>query len=822
MLPEINALLVSNILGLFVCLVLFAFSLAGVGGVKMARAALISAWAVAVFGVCSSLNNAPWNHLLTTAGVVGVPVGLILIVVDHYVARHIRKRDTAILQAAKFLDAKVLRARASFETLTSEEMSLLHSIVLLGRSPGGPNVGQLRLCESVEQKTGFITRTHVGHYELNQEIKDALLVLLDGHELPKSPNLIAAADTPQLEIAFADRPPFVTEDTGRSGNLYKKRRVSVTSSLGGKVSLKVPQLNIGRASYPNVRLRSIEGQPEELEANEPGYWEVVQMNLAEASLKLLHIGKDEYKLGMASRFELVAKCAGVSKRTWCMARIDGQELLFQLSDNLDELPLPEVYMPLAKVPEAQKLTGRIVTLNIETCAHSDDEMDDLDCYLTFFLSVTNESDMPTIVNGFKLKLLWAGKDYDAVRESGPLDSYFSQRIERRHGDGKSSHEEEWKALTDFPANSEITNTNSVEGWLRFCVGRFPVEAMLSDQFFHKDVRMKLHALDRKRDRHTLYDGPVDFSLFGHCVVAARKKVVANVSSITSALENGSTYSVFLQVDPEIHASEVTPLQIQSRVSLLAWPSEDEYPKINHYMMTANIRFRFDNKGDKPGRVNDLNAALVIGGLVQPLSIIARSESGPKVNLVGLQLEPRKWTNYYWLECQQVLHPDMRSGLGDDAYLRLTLEALNQPAYCVELSVDWSRAEGLEQLRTIRMKQEGTCSPLLPTSLESNAPQTALQVVKRLVAFRDEGKQLQRSLSIERVLVPYADSFQEWRTKVQSYLDETSGGFARRFKSKAPEYPYPGKSSAETRELSDNIYACVLRLEEFIRERGDGT
>jgi len=55
-----------------------------------------------------------------------------------------------------------------------------------------------------------------------------------------------------LEISFHDRSPFVSDGKGNSGILYKQRRVSVTTLVQSKVSLKVPELSIGSTNYPNV------------------------------------------------------------------------------------------------------------------------------------------------------------------------------------------------------------------------------------------------------------------------------------------------------------------------------------------------------------------------------------------------------------------------------------------------------------------------------------------------------------------------------------------------------------------------------------------
>lgn len=93
----------------------------------------------------------------------------------------------------------------------------------------------------------------------------------------------------------------------------------------------------------------------------------------------------------------------------------------------------------------------------------------------------------------------------------------------------------------------------------------------------------------------------------------------------------------------------------------------------------------------------------------------------------------------------------------------------------------------------------------------------LQLIKTLGIFRDEGNDLLQRLSIHRVLVPYEQDFERWRKKVQDYLEQTSQGYAVRFRSKNIEYQCPLKASQRTRPLIDMAYTCVMRLEEFIRE-----
>jgi hypothetical protein len=85
---EINVFLGGAILALFITLVTSALQIAGVISVNVARILLVTAWAVAVLGVCSSMQNAPAKHLAIAALITGAPVGLALISLERWITKH--------------------------------------------------------------------------------------------------------------------------------------------------------------------------------------------------------------------------------------------------------------------------------------------------------------------------------------------------------------------------------------------------------------------------------------------------------------------------------------------------------------------------------------------------------------------------------------------------------------------------------------------------------------------------------------------------------------------------------------------------------------
>jgi hypothetical protein len=92
---EIHVFIVSAALALFIALVTSALQIAGVISVNVARLLLVGAWAVAVLGVCGSLQNAPAKHLLIAAVATGIPVGIGLIVLERWITRKVSTKAAA-------------------------------------------------------------------------------------------------------------------------------------------------------------------------------------------------------------------------------------------------------------------------------------------------------------------------------------------------------------------------------------------------------------------------------------------------------------------------------------------------------------------------------------------------------------------------------------------------------------------------------------------------------------------------------------------------------------------------------------------------------
>jgi hypothetical protein len=71
--------------------------------------------------------------------------------------------------------------------------------------------------------------------------------------------------------------------------------------------------------------------------------------------------------------------------------------------------------------------------------------------------------------------------------------------------------------------------------------------------------------------------------------------------------------------------------------------------------------------------------------------------------------------YYDLTCDATLEVETVEQLGATSYLRVTLQAINQELYCVDLSVDWDKArEGEEVFFSI--KRKGDCAESSPLTV----------------------------------------------------------------------------------------------------------
>lgn len=104
--PEINTFLASAVFGLFVCLLVTALQFTGIINMNLARICLFAAWLVAVVGVCGSLEHAPVRHLGIAAILTGIPLGVVLIVVERWITLAVQRREARSLNLVGQRDTK--------------------------------------------------------------------------------------------------------------------------------------------------------------------------------------------------------------------------------------------------------------------------------------------------------------------------------------------------------------------------------------------------------------------------------------------------------------------------------------------------------------------------------------------------------------------------------------------------------------------------------------------------------------------------------------------------------------------------------------------
>jgi hypothetical protein len=187
----------------------------------------------------------------------------------------------------------------------------------------------------------------------------------------------------------------------------------------------------------------------------------------------------------------------------------------------NRLGLKEKALAVEKARNAEpQLVGTIICLNHEIGFGSTEGGIPYDCYLTLHLSVTNGSAMGSMATGFRLDLLWSGGEFPGVNI--PVKGYFLKRDYKNPPSWEPRHRTEWKPLEQFPLNTEITNTNHQEGWLRFSVGAFPREAVTQLRV-KDDVMFRLQAFDHKRVLRPICEGYV-VSLPGCGTIQMPKKI----------------------------------------------------------------------------------------------------------------------------------------------------------------------------------------------------------------------------------------------------------------------------------------------------------
>jgi hypothetical protein len=99
-----------------------------------------------------------------------------------------------VQQEIKEAASEIKALKPVFASLTDYERAVLRQVVLVGRSIGILDTATLN---EIETKTGFVTRTWVGHYKLTRDLREPLRALLAKDDRS---SLVSLARGVQLEI----------------------------------------------------------------------------------------------------------------------------------------------------------------------------------------------------------------------------------------------------------------------------------------------------------------------------------------------------------------------------------------------------------------------------------------------------------------------------------------------------------------------------------------------------------------------------------------------------------------------------------------------
>jgi hypothetical protein len=199
---------------------------------------------------------------------------------------------------------------------------------------------------------------------------------------------------------------------------------------------------------------------------------------------------------------------------------------------------------------------------------------------------------------------------------------------------------------------------------------------------------------------------------------SRDELQACIGTLQSKIDELTKHSLLLEVDVKAHPS---PSGGRRRSQLfidgderIPDSSDLTNPVEMRYFLRMAIRLRFDNHDNAPRKVSGVAIALRRetrdGDKAEtPITLIEiREEDGPKVTLDEIVIEGARQTSYYWLECQGELKPDWKKLLDRNCFVRVTMLVTKQPAYCVDLDVDWTTPRHTDLPGQFTMRGQGHC------------------------------------------------------------------------------------------------------------------
>lgn len=198
--------------------------------------------------------------------------------------------------------------------------------------------------------------------------------------------------------------------------------------------------------------------------------------------------------------------------------------------------LREARDKIADLKQRPQLAGRILCLTPEIHHHESEPSGNFgDCWFTMSVNLWNDSDVATTVTGFRFYADWKGTEWPSQHIEG-LEKFRAKSFRPSDPGSLQRYADEYENLFDFPLSREITATNSQRGWLRFVIRNFPLE---KNQRLRSDVVIRLVALDKRGDPHTIHKGLLPNGL---CPPIEKRPTFAETSELEIAFdENRGEY-----------------------------------------------------------------------------------------------------------------------------------------------------------------------------------------------------------------------------------------------------------------------------------------
>lgn len=182
-------------------------------------------------------------------------------------------------------------------------------------------------------------------------------------------------------------------------------------------------------------------------------------------------------------------------------------------------------------------------------------------------------------------------------------------------------------------------------------------------------------------------------------------------SLASKLEELERHKLLLDVDLNLRMEGLECRKsslILFREKGVFNPPGIEPVLIDRYELRVGLRIRFDNRSSSPQREQSVSVILLTDTDSHQLHIAAYEDGHYIQTLSDVHVQGGGVSPYYDLTCDTNLNPETVDQLTSDSYLRVTLDAINQDPYCVDLGVDWQKArDGKEVFFAERRK--GSCA-----------------------------------------------------------------------------------------------------------------